>query len=172
MDTDLKGLNSFKEKLKSYSNINAKFRNGVINAILERALQIAREEYSGLSSIDVGIEKVSTGMGRLYAKGESVAYIEFGTGLVGEASQYPKDKLPTQKLEFESPKDSGKMQQTDGWEYYYDNPDTKIMGGWFWGKTFTRGRPAGMQMYRISQRLRQELPLIVRNKIKGDGAGV
>lgn len=172
MATDLKGLNSFKEKLKVYSNINAKFINGVISAILNRALQIAREEYSGLSSIDVGIEKISTGIGRLYAKGESVAYIEFGTGLVGEASQYPKDKLPTQNLEFESPKDSGKMRQTNGWEYYYDNPDTKIMGGWFWGKTFTQGRQAGMQMYRISQRIRQELPQIVRSKIKGDGASV
>lgn len=172
MATNLKGLNSFKNKLQAYSNINAKFTNEIISAILKRALEIAREEYSGVSSIDIGTEIISNSVGRLYAKGKNVAYIEFGTGLIGEASQYPKEKLPKEKLVFESPKGSGKIQQTDGWEYYYDNPDTKIMGGWFWGKTFTQGQPAGMQMYHISQKLKLELPLIVKNKLKGAKADV
>jgi hypothetical protein len=169
MATDLSGLINFKNKLERYKSINSKFANEVLDAVLTRAEQIARQEYAGFA-VEIGREMTSAGVGRLYAKGDGIAYIEFGTGLVGEQSGYPKDKLPKEKLQFESPK--GSPQQTDGWEYYYDNPETKIMGGWFFGKTFTQGKKAGMQMYRTSQQLKREIATIVKNKIEGVMANV
>ena len=45
MATDLKGLESFKNKLQRYSNINASFTNQVAEEVSKRGEQIAREEY-------------------------------------------------------------------------------------------------------------------------------
>ena len=170
MSIDLSGLERFKNRLAKYANINRKFVNEVLKTVLLRAEQIAREEYAGFQGIEISYEILATGVGRIYAKGDEVAYIEFGTGLIGEQSNYPQDKLPQQPIEFESPQ--GTPQQTDGWEYYYDNPQTKVLGGWFYGNTFTQGQPAGMQMYKTSQRIKNEMSQIVKNKIEGGSLNV
>lgn len=162
MATDLKGLESFKNKLQKYSNINASFTNQVAEEVAKRGEQIAREEYAGVSKVNISHEKMGTGMSRVVAERDGLAYIEFGTGRVGEQSNYPQDKLPKTGVPI-----------TGEWDYYYLPSDSKttINGeeGWFFGETFTTGRPAGMQMYRTSQRLRNEMANMVKNKMKGDG---
>lgn len=179
MATDLRGLNNFKSKLQSYQKINSGIANEVLDEVIKRGEQIAQQEYAGITDVKIYHESIAGGS-RVVAEKEGLAYIEFGTGRVGEKSQYPKDKLPKQTLTFESPQ--GKQHSTNGWEYYYPNQQTKrtVFGqeGWFHkfddetDVTFVTGQPAQMQMYRTSQRLRQEMPGIIKNKIKGDGTNV
>lgn len=164
MATDLKGLNSFKNKLQKYSEINTAFVNQVAEEVAKRGEQIANEEYSSMSKVVVTHETMGSGMSRVVAEREGLAYIEFGTGRVGEQSSYPKDKLPQQGVPI-----------TGDWKYYYPSEHKTTKNGeegWMWGKTFLKGRPAGMQMYRTSQRLKNEVASIVKNKLKGDGTSV
>lgn len=164
MATDLKGLNNFKGKLQKYANLNVGFTNQVAEEIAKRGELIAQEEYAGMSKVSVTHENLGSGMSRVVSEREGLAYIEFGTGRVGEQSNYPNDKLPKQGVPI-----------TGEWDYYYDSEykTTKNgVEGWMWGKTFIKGRPAGMQMYRTSQRLKQEMANIVKNKLKGDGGSV
>ena len=171
MATDLKGLESFRNKLQRYSNINASLTNQVAEEVAKRGEQIAREEYAGVNGVSVHHENLGRGMSKVVAEGEQVAYIEFGTGRVGEKT-YPDTHLPKQGVPI-----------TGEWQYYYPSEykrTSKTTGeeGWyhkFEGEEkarFTKGQSAGMQMYRTSQRLRNEMASIVKNKMKGDGKNV
>lgn len=164
MATDLKGLESFRNKLQRYSNINASLTNQVAEEVAKRGEQIAREEYAGLSKVNVTHETMGRGMSRVVSEREGLAYIEFGTGRVGQQSNYPNENLPQSGVPI-----------TGNWEYYYPSEHKVTKDGeegWMLGSSFVKGQSAGMQMYRTSQRLRNEMANIVKNKIKGDGTSV
>lgn len=164
MYADLKGLERFKNKLQKYSSVNAKFTNQVAEEIAKRGAQIAREEYVGHSKVNVTHETMGGGMSRVVAEREGLAYIEFGTGRVGQQSNYPADKLPQSGVPI-----------TGNWEYYYPS-ESKITKdgeeGWMLGSAFIKGQQAGMQMYHTSQKVRSEMANIAKNKIRGDGTSV
>ena len=164
MATDLKGLESFRNKLQRYSNVNVRFTNQVAEEIAKRGEQIAREEYAAISKVNVSHENIGSGMCRVVAERDGLSYIEFGTGRVGEQSNYPTEKLPQYGVPI-----------TGNWEYYYPS-EHKITKdgeeGWMLGSSFVKGQSAGMQMYRTSQRLKNEMASIAKNKLKGDGTNV
>lgn len=170
MATDLKGLNNFKNKLSAYGGITKDFKGKLVKEIVEEGKNIAMNQYgsTGITSVNVKSMYDSSGHGVISAEGQSVSYIEFGTGTLGKNSNYPKEYLPTQDINFESPK--GSPQTTHGWEYNYENDQTKIkdeagnVRGWYFNGRFTEGRVAGMQMYRTSKMLREKVPSIV-NKL-------
>lgn len=164
MATDLKGLNSFRDKLKKYSNIGGKFTTQMAEEIAKRGEQIATEEYSGISKVTVTHQKMGSGMSRVVAERQGLSYIEFGTGRVGEQSNYPQEKLPQSGVPI-----------TGRWQYYYPSEHKTTRDGeegWLLGSSFVKGISAGMQMYRTSQRLKNEMANIVKNKMKGDGTSV
>ena len=164
MATDLKGLESFRNKLQRYSNINTSLTNQVAEEVAKRGEQIAREEYAGHSKVNVTHETMGSGMSRVVAERDGLAYIEFGTGRVGEQSNYPTEKLPQSGVPI-----------TGNWEYYYPSEHKVTKDGeegWMLGSSFVKGQSAGMQMYRTSQRLKNEMASIVKNKLKGDGINV
>ena len=172
MATDLKGLNNFRSKIQKFSSINSKLANELADEIAKRGEQIAMSEYAGVNGVSVHHENLGGGMSRVVAEGEQVSYIEFGTGRVGQQSKYPNEKLPKEGVPI-----------TGQWEYYYSSQykrTSKTTGeeGWYHKfegddkARFTKGQSAGMQMYRTSQRLRNEMASIVKNKMKGDGGSV
>ena len=172
MATDLKGLNNFRNKLQKFSKVNSNFITEVADEIARRGQEIAISEYAGLEGVNVSRETMGGGMSRVVAQGEQIAYIEFGTGRVGQQTKYPTEKLPKEGVPI-----------TGQWEYYYPSQykrTSKTTGeeGWYHKfegddkARFTKGQSAGMQMYRTSQRLKNEMANIVKNKIKGDGASV
>lgn len=157
-------LNRFYGKLQNIRNV----AETATELIADNGEKIAKNEYAGINSVQV-IKDIDGNNAVISANGDSVAYIEYGTGLVGQGTY--KGDLPTQTLTFESPKDSGRINTTQGWEYYYDNPRTKVLGGWFFGRgysNFTRGQVAGNQMFNTAKSLREyiktDLAKDIRNK--------
>ena len=157
-------LNRFYGKLHNIRNV----AETATELIADNGEKIAKSEYAGINSVQV-IKDIDGNSAVISANGDSVAYIEYGTGLVGQGTY--KGDLPTQTLTFESPKDSGRINTTQGWEYYYDNPRTKVLGGWFFGRgysNFTRGQVAGNQMFNTAKSLREyiktDLAKDIRNK--------
>lgn len=163
-------LNRFYGKLYNIRNI----AETATELIADNGEKIAKSEYAGINSVQV-IKDIDGNSAVISANGDSVAYIEYGTGLVGQGTY--KGDLPTQTLTFESPKRKAgdtrppRVNTTHGWEYYYDNPETKVLGGWFFGRgysNFTRGQVAGNQMFNAAKSLREyiktDLAKDIRNK--------
>ena len=133
-------------------------QQNALELLVDKGMSEAQTEYGG-THFEVASE-VDDKNARIIASGSGIAYDEYGTGLVGEGTY--EGELPTQTLTFISPKRKAgdtrppRVNTTQGWEYYYDNPETKFMGGWFMGKGgFTRGQVASMRMYRTAKSLKE-----------------
>lgn len=160
---DTKALESFLFKIKRFSKLK-NISSEVANNIAERGVDIAKAEYGHSQRVILSIEKTKEpNKLQIVAQGAGIAFDEFGTGLIGEGTY--RGNLPTEPIEFESPK--GFPQRTEGWVYYYPNRKTKILGGWFAGKVFHRGQVAQAQMYNTTQQLKSEMASIAENTIKG-----
>ena len=134
-------------------------QQNALELLVDKGVSEANKEYSG-THFKVDKEIVNDKNVRVVASGSGIAYDEYGTGLIGEGTY--EGELPTQTLTFVSPKRKDgdtrpqRVNTTHGWEYYYDNPETKFMGGWFMGKGgFTRGQVANMRMYRTAKSLKE-----------------
>lgn len=164
MASKMDGLKSFTQKVKGYANIDGRLSNDIANAIAERGVEIATEEYADISKVVISHANLGNGMSQVIAEREGLSYIEFGTGRVGESSNYPDTHLPKSGVPI-----------TGKWDYYYDSEHKTIRNGvegWMWGKVFVTGREAGMQMYRTSQRVKHEMAKIAKLKIRESGKGV
>lgn len=149
-------LDRYYSKLKNISSEN--LQKNALELLVDKGMENAKYEYDG-THFEVTSE-VDDKNARIIASGSGIAYDEYGTGLVGEGTY--EGELPTQTLTFISPKRKAgdtrppRVNTTHGWEYYYDNPETKFMGGWFMGKGgFTRGQVASMRMYRTAKSLKE-----------------
>ena len=130
-------------------------RDEIVELVGNIGVEIATDEYQGkindITSID------SSNGTKIVARGEKIAYMEFGTGVTGRNTY--DGTLPTQKLVFESPK--GVRQSTEGWQYNYRKEQGQTE------KDFI-GHVAEAQMFKTAQRLRTELPSKIKQKIKGE----
>lgn len=147
-------LNKFLSKINNVSFTDIKQK--AIDNIFDKAYEIIKKEYDGVEGVIITRDKSKNHIS-INAHKEGLAYIEFGTGLIGETSGYPREKLPKESFIFQSPMskkgEQTNLQFTQGWEYYYDNPKTKVLGGWFFGKTFMKGQKAGMQMFNATRKI-------------------
>lgn len=151
-----KGLKRFENNLKSnFSDL----KDEVALALAERGVEIAKSKYSS-ESIQVSAELISNGHAVVRAKGDQIGYLEFGTGIQGEGKYPDQTKLPTETLEFESPK--GVPRKTQGWVYNYMkklyHPENKDVVG----------RPPQAQMFYTAQELKAEKGKIIKKVLRGD----
>ena len=154
-----KGLKRFENNLKSnFSDL----KDEVALALAERGVEIAKSKYSS-ESIQVSAELISNGHAVVIAKGDQIGYLEFGTGIQGEGKYPDQTKLPTETLEFESPK--GVPRKTQGWVYNYMkklyHPENKDVVG----------RPPQAQMFYTAQELKAEKGEIIKKVLRGDSNG-
>lgn len=144
------GITEFRNRLQKLKRTTS---NELALTIAEYGRDFAESVYKG-DSVIVTVESTGEGKARITAEGAQVAFLEYGTGLVGKGSY--EGNLPTEPITFES---AGKTHTTNGWEYYYDNPDTKVTvnnaKGWFWGNNFSEGWEAQAQMWRTAEHIRK-----------------
>lgn len=119
--------------------------NRIVQEIADAGAEIASELF-GSGNISVTSSKANAGQASIIAKGDQVAYIEFGTGEYAKGTykgELPKSGVPI----------------TGKWEHYYPSPHKVTLSdgrkGWMAGKSFHIGRPAGSQMWQTSQELRE-----------------
>ena len=160
MATDLSGLKNFAKKLEKIGGQTSDFKHQLVKKITQRGKEIAQQEYdsSNIKKVNVTKHSNKNGTGQIIAEGEKLAYIEFGTGRKGESSNYPTENLPKEGVPI-----------TGEWEYYYPSEHKVTKDGkegWMWGKVFMEGQEAGMQMYRTSKRLEQEMKSMVKEFVK------
>lgn len=130
--------------------------NRIAQEIADNGAEIARELFFG-HDVSVTSSQASGGQASIIAKGDQIAYIEFGTGEYAKGTykgELPKSGVP----------------KTGKWEYYYPSPYKKIgkygNKGWWHNKKFHVGRPAGAQMWQTAQEIREVSNSIAAEVIK------
>lgn len=149
-----------KNNLKRFNKRLLKYRDrfnleDIVEAVGEIGVDIANSKYNA-DSVQVYSERTQNGV-KIVARGDKIAYKEFGTGVVGKNTY--EGTLPTQKLVFESP--VGVTQSTEGWQYNYRKEQGQTDADW-------TGFVAEAQMFKTGRELREELPKQIKQKIRGD----
>lgn len=165
---NLNGLNRFKSTLNDLMTNNlAEMKKSKLEEFSNLAYSILNRNYGG-TPFEVEPPKIEDGKSTIYAKGNEIAFDEFGTGLNAKGSY--KGQLPQMLLSFES---AGYPQSTQGWVYYYDwkgpegkSPKKTYKGeqGWFTHKEgepyFHTGNVASNRFY--------DSVVEIKKKVKGE----
>ena len=159
---DLSGLEHYMKTLESYSQSLRSFHKAM-KALCEDAKEFAEKKYAehGHSSITVSYTPQGTGA-TIYAKGNAVAFFEFGTGEYAKGTY--QGNLPA----------SG-VHPTGKWEYYYDSEHKREKNGvkgWFWNHAFIKGNVAEAEMWETSQYIRQRAHIIIQKYFQSESGGV
>lgn len=150
-------LNSFLSKLNNVKGQDS-LAEIVMEKVIDKGSEIALQKWGGSAIIKTSgdglkrsISAVDTNLKR-----PTIAYREFGTGIVGENSY--EGKLPTQDISFEDL--NGVEWTTKGWEYAYRYKQTQK------GTPF-KGQKAQMPMYQTAKELREYIKTDLAKDIKG-----
>ena len=160
---DVSGLNHFMHRVQTYGNLLKDFRN-VMELICEDARKYAEDEYARYGHADITVSYDNSGtLATIYARGQEVAFFEFGTGDVGNGRYPDTTKLPRSGVPI-----------TDTWVYYYDSPakrTSKGVRGWFWDSKFHTGNTPEAEMWRTSQYIKRKSRLIIQAYFKAESGG-
>ena len=159
---DLRGLEHYLKAVETYGKLLIDFRKAMTE-LCDKAEEFAKEKYAehGHSSIRVEYENHGT-RATIYAKGNAVAFFEFGTGEYAKGTY--QGNLPQ----------SG-VYPTGSWEYYYDSEhkaEKNGLKGWFWNHAFIKGNTAEAEMWETSQFIRQQANIIIRKYFQSESGGV
>lgn len=149
---DLSGLKNFIQKVNNI-DVNGKEKQ-ILNRLCELGVAYAKSLYN-TENIEVEYAIYCNNTATIRAKGDEVAYIEFGTGERGRGTY--EGNLPTKKLRFHS----NRLNQDvvlDGWVYSYAHEID-------YNQSFWIGFGANAQMWKTSQFLRENIDRIVREVV-------
>ena len=162
---DLSGLEHYMKVVEEYGRLLKDFRKAII-ALGKSAKKFAEEKYAehGHSSIRVEFEPHGT-TATIYAKGNAVAFFEFGTGEYAKGTY--QGNLPQSGVPL-----------TGNWEYYYKSEhkgERNGIKGWFLDEErtiFLKGNEAEAEMWETSQYIREQAHLIFRQYFQNESGGV
>lgn len=147
-------LDRFLGKLERVSDNAPKY---FATIVAEKGKEIAQQKYGitpeSDSTIIVSTNVGENGEAEVIASGDGIFYLEYGTGIEGEKSMYPADKLKFD-IDFYSNVLGRQMHLTE-WTYSYANKANKNIPE-------VKGHKAYAQMFYTAQELRQ----LYENNIK------
>lgn len=152
---DLSGLKNFTNKVKYLNSAYSDF-NAILNKICQAGSSYASSLYGDSKKVTVSYRINNENSATIYAKGEKIAYLEYGTGEIGRGSY--EGELPTQNISFFS-----ERLQTDvtlnGWVYSYAHDIDDSQEPWV-------GFSAKAQMWKTATYLRDNISSIVKEVVK------
>jgi len=152
--------NDLQKFLKKLDDPVANKPEKILEKVVKHGEDVAKEQYLGT---DIFVTSAIQGnVGTIYARGDQVAFMEFGTGV---NAIYPKDKLPKSGVPI-----------TGRWRYYYPSKYKRTLSdgrqGWFHKfegdtrATFTTGQIAGKQMLFTAKEVRAYVHKDLAKEIK------
>jgi hypothetical protein len=143
IDTAIKEVQQYKQWLLEKEN-ELRVRLASLGATVA-SIQFSRAIYSGVNDVSVRVDNTGS-VAVIYAEGESVGFIEFGSGdryghrhpQAGEFGVGPGTY----------PEGKGNWNKPKGW--------------WFGESQHTYGNPPAMAMYRAVQAMEEQITMIVR----------
>lgn len=166
---DTSGLNRFISKVKAFKDINAISEN-LAKKIAMNGVEKLENKYNAMTTDNerpIVYAEIESKTARIVASGKDVMFEEFGTGRVGEQSNY-EGNLPTSGIPI-----------TGAWQYYYPSKAKTIVDGqegWYvpFGvsgqnvdeKGFTTGMKSQHQIFDTARELEKEIPDIFSKLLK------
>ena len=141
-------------KVKEYRDRLDKADEAIVKRLTNDGAKQAQELVSYMNAVDTGelmssiIGEANGKTGKITAGTDHAAFVEFGTGVVGLASQHPQP-IAGWKYDKNGHGDAG-------WYYYGD--DGK--------KHWTRGMPSRPYMYDTAQMMAQAVPDVVAEELQ------
>ena len=154
---DLSGLEHYIKVVERYGQFLKNFHLAM-EEICKDAREFAQIRYErhGHYTDEITVTYDNSGTkATIYAKGDQVAFFEFGTGKVGAGTYW--GNLPTSDVPI-----------TVSWKYYYPNEKTKRTSkttgeqGWFWENKFHKGIQAEAEMWETAEHIRQNAHRIIK----------
>lgn len=138
-------LERYANRLYKISSNNV--ANQTAELLADKGKTIAEYNYKETNVTHIKVtNEVNDNVAQIIANGNEVAYIEYGTGVIGDGTY--KGKLPTSGVPI-----------TGEWEYYYLPGKKAIKNGrkgWYLkNDVFIEGRIAGNQMFNTAKSLRE-----------------
>ena len=147
---DPKSISSAVKELKRYKNWIALKETELRMRLAELGADVARIQFSGATYDgvnDVTVRVDDTGsVAVIYAEGEAVAFIEFGSGAKYGYGHPKAEELGMGPGTY--PDNSGHWDNEKGWWYEHDE--------------HSYGNPPAMAMYNAAQRIREEISTIAK----------
>lgn len=166
---DLSELEHYIKTLEVYAQGLKDFRKDMIE-LCKDASKFAEEQYAqyghSASSVKVEFEPHGT-RATIYAKGNAVAFFEFGTGEVGRGTYPSEAYLPSSGVPI-----------TGNWEYYYKSEHKGVKNGvkgWFLDEEktiFLKGNKAEAEMWRTAEYIRRKAHIIISKHFQKESGGV
>lgn len=143
---------SIKETIRQLNVVKKNLKDcgeEVVNELVNSTVQWMNENYSNTTDrpfredVEV-ISEIDGNKGKAVARGNSVIYMEFGTGEIGKKSQTHPKRNEFALNDFNSGAIVSKHINKRG-EHY-----------WFYDGEYTQGISAGLQVYNAAERLKRE----------------
>ena len=160
---DVRSINAAIKEIEAYRNKLSRINTEICKKLADKGLEKAqvlfdRAAYDGVKDAKVTAEPTENGY-RIIASGQTVAFIEFGTGVHYNAgSSYPLPKPSGIVGIGEYGKKQGKK---DKWQYK-GAPGTSGVVSQDGRVVTTHGNPAQMPMYHALTAMQEEVERIVR----------
>ena len=85
-------LGRFLDKIKSSADMNKGIAQKALKKVVDKGVELAQNNYE-MINVDIYYQ-IDGNTAKITAKKDGIAYIEYGTGLVGQSSGYPQEYLP------------------------------------------------------------------------------
>lgn len=157
-----RSVRALRNQLKAYADSLDHRCSALLDRLSEIGVQTASQgfasaQYDGVNDVSVKAERVSDAIIRIVASGEAVAFIEFGSGVIGGghpeagALGFGPGTYPG-KGHWDNPK---------GWTFYGEDGGTN--GVWVRdGVWRTRGNPPAMAMHNANEEMLRQILSISR----------
>lgn len=153
---NLEGLKNFRNKIER-AKINQSMIDNILLKIANTSINYAYKLYN---SEKVSLySELSSNKVRIFAEGDEIAYIEFGTGERGQGSY--KGNLPENQLTFYSSRFGKDIVLEYGWTYSYANKIDETQPTW-------SGFESQAQMWKTVQHMREIIPQIIREVVSSE----
>lgn len=156
LSLDKQSINASIKKLDDYADKVDKLPNKVVKRLSEDGAKQAKETAMYMNAYDSGelvngiIYEASENKGKIVSTAPHSAFVEMGTGVVGKNNPNTNGSIP-------------------GWSY--DVNEHGEAGWWYIGKDgkphWTKGMPSRPFMYDTAQILREAIPYIAKEELKG-----
>ncbi|MCM1364655.1 MAG: hypothetical protein NC122_05065 [Faecalibacterium sp.] len=160
-----KSLKSAIDQIKKYEDFIKKKEQEIINRLASigatvASINFSRAFYNGINDVQVSVEPCENGA-KIVAKGEAVAFIEFGSG-ARYGGTYPQDEM---KLPIDT--SAGSWSESELGKGHWDNPN-----GWWLpkekGSGHTYGNPPAMAMYQARKEILNQVKKITTEVFSSD----
>lgn len=159
--------NDIKKLIKNLESVQKGLKdceNEITKELVTKGVSLVEQNYANTQNRPFDedytvVPQINGNKGKIISQGSSVIYMEFGTGEIGANSPQHKKRDKFTLKDFNTGKYMKKHEDKD------ERPEKNGQYYWFYKKQYTQGIPAGSQVYKAAEDLKDLAPDIIRKVV-------